>query len=369
MRPRSGGDAWRFSAGAGRARRPRVCPASSDAWPAPCRHAWGLDGDVPASQTSSFASRGSVSETSSDLPSHKKSSRARTPHALAAVSSACRSSGVGGGSASIASWRLGPPRPRPGPTAPPSGLSGLSLSASDSGGLRSAESRSPKRSTTPRQERPNGPVCVMEGAGGRWNEAPVADLRARGSDLSGSGGSVQSEGPPPWEVEVARRPRGGTRLRGGRSRARGGLRAPGGPGTVLPGAARGPGAAHPWAPSRDLHGRRTPALGTSTSRCKWRQQEAKEGSVPERLPCDAVVVTKSDCDTFLVSSAGCARIPLSDRPATPSAEGHTCWGARGQGPLPAAWGNSPPGPARSGGGAGPPTRPLPTPPCPPCPGG
>lgn len=200
MRPRSGGDAWRFSAGAGRARRPRVCPASSDAWPAPCRHAWGLDGDVPASQTSSFASRGSVSETSSDLPSHKKSSQARTPHALAAVSSACRSSGVGGGSASIASWRLGPPRPRPGPTAPPSGLSGLSLSASDSGGLRSAESRSPKRSTTPRQERPNGPVRVTEGAGGRWNEAPVADLRARGSDLSGSGGSVQSEGPPPWEA-------------------------------------------------------------------------------------------------------------------------------------------------------------------------
>lgn len=143
-----------------------------------------------------------------------------------------------------------------------------------------------------------------------------------------------------------------------------GLRAPGGPGTVLPGAASGPGAARPWAPSRDLHGRRTPALGTSTSRCKWRQQEAKEGSVPERLPCDAVVVTKSDCDTFLVSSAGSARIPLSDRPATPSAEGHTCWGARGQGPLPAAWGNSPPGPACSGGGAGPPTRPLPTPPCP-----
>lgn len=130
-----------------------------------------------------------------------------------------------------------------------------------------------------------------------------------------------------------------------------GLWAPGGPGTVLPGAARGPGAARPWAPSRDLHGRRTPALGTSTSRCKWRQQEAKEGSVPERLPCDAVVVTKSDCDTFLVSSAGCALIPLSDRPATPSAEGHTCWGARGQGPLPAAWGNSPPGPACWGGRA------------------
>lgn len=367
MRPRSGGDAWRFSAGAGRARRPRVCPASSDAWPAPCRHAWGLDGDVPASQTSSFASRGSVSETSSDLPSHKKSSRARTPHALAAVSSACRSSGVGGGSASIASWRLGPPRPRPGPTAPPSGLSGLSLSASDSGGLRSAESRSPKRSTTPRQERPNGPVRVTEGAGGRWNEAPVADLRARGCDLSGSGGSVHSEGPPPWEAEVARRPRGGTQLRGGRSRARGAsgrragrgrcsLEPPEGPAPPAPGLRPETcmGAApRPWGPQlRDVSGgsrkrRKGPSLSGSPAMLS--------------LSLRATVTPSSSLQVArgFPSQTGRPR-PLPK--ATPAGER----GVRAPCRQPGGTARQA---QRAGGGGGPPTRPLPTPPCPPCPGG